>query len=143
MAKNKTTETEANVETYIGAIADDQRREDCRALIKLMGKATKTPPKMWGASIVGFGKYHYKYDSGHEGNMCLIGFSSRKEAISIYLACGAGERLSPILARLGKHKMGKGCLYVKRLTDVDQAVLGELIKKSIDEIKRLVASRTG
>ncbi len=143
MAKNKTIETDASVEAYIDAISDDQRRDDCRALIKTMAKATKTPAKMWGGSIVGFGKYHYKYDSGHEGDMCLTGFSSRKAAISIYLACGAGDRFSALLDKLGKHKMGKGCLYVKRLADVDQKVLAELIKSSIDEVKRLVASRAG
>ena len=143
MAKNKTTETGDSVDAYIDAIADETRRDDCRTLVKLMGKATKASPKMWGPSIVGFGKYHYKYASGHEGDMCLTGFSSRKEAISIYLACGAGERLTPVLARLGKHKMGKGCLTVKRLADVDEKVLTELIKLSIDEIKRIVASRAG
>ena len=96
--------------------------------IKLMGKAMKASPKMWGGSIVGFGKYHYKYDSGREGDMCLTGFSSRKAAISIYLACGSGERLAGLLAKLGKHKMGKGCLNVQRLADVDRTVLAELIK---------------
>jgi hypothetical protein len=141
--KNKTTETEASVDDYIWAIADEARREDCRTLIRLMGKVTKEKPKMWGPSIVGFGRYHYKYASGHEGDMCLAGFSSRSAAISIYLSCGADKRFAGALAKLGKHNMGKGCLSVKRLADVDQKVLVELIQMSIDEINRLVKSKTG
>jgi|SRR5208282_554618 len=136
MAKMKTAETDVSVEAYIEAISDETRREDCRTLMKLMSKATKAEPKMWGTSIVGFGKYHYKYASGREGDMCLTGFASRKPAISIYLACGAGDRFAQVLASLGKYKMGKGCLYVKRLADVDQTVLAKLIKMSIEEIKR-------
>jgi hypothetical protein len=137
MAKLKTTQTDASVNAYIEAIADETRREDCRTLMKLMSKATKAEPKMWGASIVGFGTYHYKYASGREGDMCLTGFASRKPAISIYLACGAGDQFATVLAGLGKHKMGKGCLYVKRLADVDQTALAKLTKMSIEEIKRL------
>ncbi len=143
MAKNKTTETDANVNDYIAAVADEDRREDCRALVRLMGKVTKEKPKMWGPSIVGFGRYHYKYASGHEGDMCLVGFSSRAAAISIYLACGAGKQLAGLLAKLGKHKMGKGCLSVKCLADVDQKVLVELIERSVNEIKQLVKSKKG
>jgi hypothetical protein len=141
MAKNKTTETEASVDDYIAAIADEGRRDDCQALIRVMGKITKEKPKMWGPGIVGFGSYHYKYDSGHEGDMCLIGFSSRAAAISIYLSCGAGKQFAGVLAKLGKHKMGKGCLSVKRLADVDQKVLVELIEMSIDEIERMVEAK--
>jgi hypothetical protein len=141
MAKNKTTETDASVDDYIAAIADDGRREDCRTLVRVMSKLTKRKPKMWGPSIVGFGRYHYKYDSGHEGDMCLIGFSSRAAAISIYLSCGAGKQFAGVLAKLGKHKMGKGCLSVKRLADVDQKALVELIEMSIDEIERMVDSK--
>jgi hypothetical protein len=137
MAKLKTTETNASVDAYLDAIADETRREDCRTLIKLMSKATKAAPKMWGTSIVGFGKYHYKYASGHEGDMCLTGFASRKPAISIYLGCAAGAQFATVLASLGKHKMGKGCLYVKRLADVDQTTLAKLIKMSIDAVKKL------
>src|SRR5208283_3390972 len=115
MARVKTTQTDSSVDAYIEAIADETRREDCRTLMKLMSKATKSEPKMWGTSIVGFGKYHYKYPSGREGEMCLTGFASRKPALSIYLACGAGDPFATLLAGLGKHTMGKGCLYVKRL----------------------------
>jgi len=136
MAELKTTQTDAGVDAYIEAIADETRREDCRSLVKLMSKATKAKPKMWGTSIVGFGKYHYKYASGREGDMCITGFASRKPAISIYLACGAGDQFATVLASLGKHKMGKGCLYVKCLADVDRTILAKLIKMSIDEVKR-------
>ena len=97
MAKNKTTETDASVDAYLDAIADETRREDCRTLVKLMKKLTKAEAKMWGSSIVGFGSYHYKCASGHEGDMCLTGFSSRKPAISIYLACGATSGSPPRL----------------------------------------------
>jgi hypothetical protein len=141
MAKNKTIETDASVQDYLAAIADETRREDCRSLLRLMGKVTKELPKMWGPSIVGFGRYHYKYASGHEGDMCLTGFSSRASAISIYLSCGADKQFAAVLARLGKHKMGKGCLSVKRLADVDEKVLLELIEMSIDETQRMVESK--
>lgn len=134
----KTTRTEASVDAYIEAIADETRREDCRTLIKLMSTATKTEPKMWGTSIIGFGKYHY----GPGREMCLVGFASRKPAISIYLGCGAGEQFT-VLATLGKHKMGKGCLYVQRLADIDQTVLAKLIKMSIKEVRRLFPSSSG
>jgi hypothetical protein len=137
MAKNKTIETDASVDAYIEAIADETRREDCRKLIKIMSKAAKAEPRMWGAGIVGFGKYHYKYASGHEGDVCLTGFASRKPAISIYLTCAADAQFAGVLATLGKHKMGQGCLYVKRLADVDEAVLTKLIKMSIEEVVRL------
>lgn len=134
MAQNKTKLTDASVESYLAAIQDETRRKDCEALSTLMSKATKEPPKMWGSSIVGFGSYHYKYESGREGDSCLVGFSSRKDAISIYLA-----RLSEqeaLLAQLGKYKMGKGCLYVRRLDDVDLKVLERLISGSVTERKR-------
>jgi len=126
MVENKTKATEASVESYLSAIADEARRADCVALTRLLTKATKKPPKMWGTSIVGFGSYHYKYESGREGDSCLTGFSSRKDAISIYLVSGAdgSERL---LSKLGKHKMGKGCLYLRKLSDVDLKVLEQLI----------------
>ena len=135
MAENKTKATEASVESYISAIEDEARRKDCEALTSLMTKATKQPPKMWGTSIVGFGSYHYKYESGREGNSCLTGFSSRKGDISIYLVAdfpGQGE----LLAKLGKHKMGKGCLYVRKLSDVDPKILEQLVIGTVAERKR-------
>jgi hypothetical protein len=126
MAENKTKETDASVESYLSAIPDEARRKDCEALAKLMAKATKHPPKMWGSSIVGFGSYHYKYESGREGDMCLVGFSSRKSDISVYglMAAPSHEELIP---KLGRHKAGKGCLYLKSLSDIDLKVLEKLI----------------
>ena len=138
MAENKTKPTGASVESYFAAIEDDTRRKDCRALAKLMTQATKQQPKMWGTSIVGFGSYHYKYASGREGDSCLTGFSSRKTDISIYLT-GSFPGHDELLAKLGKHKMGKACLYVRQLSDVDLKVLEKLIVGSVAEIKRRYA----
>jgi hypothetical protein len=108
----------------------------CGALAKLMTKATKERPKMWGPSIVGFGSYHYKYESGREGDSCLVGFSSRKGDISIYLT-GSFPGRKDLLAKLGKHKTAKACLYVRRLSEVDLKVLEQLIAGSLEERKRL------
>jgi predicted Zn-dependent peptidase len=131
---NKTTLTGASVPKYIASITDDGRRADCRALIKLMTAVTRKPPKMWGPSIVGFGQYHYKYESGREGDICLAGFASRKADLTIYVMTRSQEEL---LARLGKHRASKACIYVKRLSDVDTAVLKKLIATSVAAIKRL------
>jgi hypothetical protein len=135
MAENKTKATDASVDDYTGAIEDESRKKDCHALIKLMTRVTRQKPKMWGTSIVGFGSYHYKYDSGREGDSCLTGFSSRKGDISVYLTASAPNQ-DELLARLGKHKMGKACLYIRRLSDVDLKVLAELVSGSVAEIKR-------
>jgi len=126
MAENKTKETDASVKDYIAAIPDDGRRKDCQALVELMTRATKHPPKMWGSSIVGFGRYHYKYESGREGDMCLVGFSSRKGDISVY-GLNAARSHETLLPKLGKHKAGKACLYLRRLSDIDLKVLEKLI----------------
>jgi len=135
MAENKTKPTGASVKSYLAAIEDKDRRKDCEALSKLMTKATKQPPKMWGTSIVGFGSYHYKYESGREGDSCLTGFASRKGDLSIYLV-GDFPGQKALLSKLGKHKMGKGCLYVRRLSEVDLKVLEQLIIGSVAERKR-------
>jgi hypothetical protein len=135
MAENKTKMTEASVESYVAAIADENRREDCRALAKMMTKVTKEKPKMWGTSIVGFGSYHYKYESGHEGDSCLVGFSSRKGDISVYLVAGFPGS-DELFARLGRHKRGKACLYLRKLADVDREVLEQLIAGSLAERQR-------
>jgi len=134
MVENKTKPTDVSVESYFAAIKDESRRKDCEALVKLMTKATKQPPKMWGTSIVGFGSYHYKYESGREGDSCLTGFSSRKDAISIYLTCL--PKHEALLSKLGKHKAGKGCLYIRRFSDVDPKVLEQLVISSVAERKR-------
>lgn len=135
MAANKTKPTEASVESYLSAIEDEGRRKDCEALARLMTRATKEKPKMWGSSIVGFGSYHYKYESGREGDSCLTGFSSRAGDISIYLVASFPGR-EKLLAKLGKHKMGKGCLYVRKLSDVDSKVLEQLVAGAVAERKR-------
>lgn len=134
MAKNKTTETEVSVADFINSFADtEQKRKDSFDLIALMSHVSGYEPKMWGPSIIGFGNYHYKYASGHEGDAPLIGFSPRKAAISLYVFTGLPEHES-YLNGLGKFKMGKACIYVKKLADIDQEVLTILMKASINSI---------
>jgi len=135
MAENKTKATDASVEDYISAIEDETRRKDCEALVRLMTKATKQQPKMWGTSIVGFGRYHYKYESGREGDSCLTGFSSRKGDISIYLVADFPGQ-DQLLSKLGRHKRSKGCLYLRRLSDVDPRVLERLVAGAVAERSR-------
>ena len=135
MAELKTKVTEQSVEDYLGKISDENVRNDCAALIKLMKKATGFPPKMWGTAIVGFGQYHYKYDSGREGDMCMIGFSPRKQNLTLYVKAGFPGQ-DDLVKKLGKHKAGKGCLYVKKLEDIDTDVLESLIKRSVDFLKK-------
>jgi hypothetical protein len=129
MATNKTTETTASVADYINNIADEDRRKDVSAIVKLMQKASGLKPKMWGSAIVGFGSYHYKYESGHEGDAPQAGLSSRSTAIVLYLALG--EKREALLEKMGKHKTSKGCIYVKKLADVDKSVLETMTKVSI------------
>ena len=135
MAENKTKATDASVQTYLAAIEDATRREDCQALVKLMTKAAGHPPRMWGSSIVGFGSYHYRYESGREGDMCLVGFSSRKGDISVY-GLHSAVNADGLLGKLGKHKAGKGCVYIKTLVDVDLKVLEQLVASAAAEKKR-------
>jgi hypothetical protein len=134
MAENKTKQTAASVAAYLDAIADPARRADCDALSALIGKVTGEPPAMWGTAIVGFGSYHYVYDSGREGDSCVVGFSSRKNDISIYLQ-GLSEGQETLLARLGKHKADGGCLHIKRLGDVDAGVLEKLVASSVAHVR--------
>ena len=134
MTDQKTKPTEHSVEDFLNNVSDEQVRDDCYRLIDLMKNITGEDPKMWGPSIVGFGRYHYKYDSGREGYSCLTGFSPRKPAITLYVMPGF-EGHGELVNRLGKHKAGKGCLYIKRLADVDQATLEELISKSVQHLK--------
>jgi hypothetical protein len=135
MAGNKTGPTEASVAHYLDSLDDDQRRADSETLIELMSSLTGEPPAMWGPSIIGFGHYHYRYESGREGEMCRTGFAPRKGDISIYLMAD-GPRQPELLAKLGKHRMGKACLYVKRLADVDVKILKRLVADSIAELAR-------
>ena len=140
----KTKPTKASVKAYLAAIDDPQRRADCQALADLMSRVSGCEPHMWGTSIVGFDSYHYKYDSGHEGDACVVGFSSRKDSISLYLMPGFDTPTTQaLLAQLGKHKAAKACLYIKRLTDVQLPVLEKLIAHSIAELKRHTAARAG
>jgi Domain of unknown function (DU1801) len=126
----KTKESKLSVEKFIKAIANEQMRDDCRAIIKLMQKVTNEEPKMWGSSIVGFGSYHYKYDSGHKGDMCITGFSPRKQNLTLYILSGF-ERREDLMKKLGKYETGKSCLYVKKLADIDLKVLEKLISESV------------
>lgn len=130
MAKNKTTQTEQSVDEFVHAVDDLQKRADSVALIKLMREVSGHDPKIWGPSIIGFGRYHYRYASGHEGEAPLLGFSPRKAAISLYVFTGSEEHL-PLLDKLGKFKMGKACIYIKRLSDIDTAALTRLMKETI------------
>lgn len=129
-AKNKTVKTDLSVKAYLAAIAKDDRRADCQKIHDMMADITGWEPKMWGASIVGFGEYHYKYESGREGDALRIGFSSRAQNISIYIMPGYQD-FDEELSRLGKHSKGKACLYIKRLSDVDEAVLKEIMIKGL------------
>lgn len=129
MAANKTVETDESVDNYTRNIADEAKRNGTIELIGLMQKQTGFPPKMWGASIVGFGSYHYKYESGREGNAPLAALSARANAITLYLADFDGRE--HLLKELGKYKMGKGCIYIQRLTDINAEVLQNIIRQSV------------
>jgi hypothetical protein len=123
--------TDASVEGFLAGVPDEGRREDARRLCAMMREITGEPPAMWGISIIGFGTYHYRYASGHEGDSALASFSPRSQHLAIYLIGEFGNRHQPALARLGPHKTGKGCSYIKRLDDVNQDALHELIGRSV------------
>ncbi|MES2606413.1 MAG: DUF1801 domain-containing protein [Pseudomonadota bacterium] len=130
----KTKVNEASVTEFLDKVANESRRTDCYAVMTLMQKVTGKKPKMWGGAIVGFDQYHYQYESGHEGDMCMIGFSPRASALTLYVLHDIAER-EELLAQLGKHKTGKGCLYINKLADVDLKVLEKLIRTSYQWIK--------
>ena len=130
MADNKTKPTKVSVAAFIDALTDQTSRADAKALVKLMQSATGEKAKMWGPSIIGFGSYHYTYESGREGDAPLIGFSPRKAATVLYGATGCGDS-EALLTKLGKHSTGKGCLYIKKLADVDHKVLEDMVVKSV------------
>jgi hypothetical protein len=131
MAEPKTKLTKEGVEKFIKSQADAQVREDCAVISKLMSEATGEKPRMWGTSIVGFGTYHYKYGSGREGEWPIIGFSPRKQNLTLHLMMLYGfEKQADLLKKLGKHSLGKGCLYIKRLADVDLPTLKKLIQRA-------------
>ena len=129
MAENKTKPTEVSVADYIAAIPEAPRRADAQALLNLMQAATGEEPRLWGPSIIGFGSHHYRYETGREGDTLIVGFSPRKPATVLY-GLRAAPDVDSLLDKLGKHTSGKGCVYIKKLADVDQKVLAELIRKS-------------
>jgi len=135
MGELKTHRTSNSVEVIIDGITDDARRQDCLELLGLMRRATGVDPEVWSSGVIGFGTYHYKSSSGQEGDWFPVGFASRKAAITVYLGLGLDELAAP-LARLGTYKTGKGCIYIKRLTDVDVVVLEELVADAYAVMKR-------
>ena len=138
MAKNaelKTKVNEASVEKFLSAVTDEQARTDCYEILKMMKQVTKEEPKMWGSSIIGFGSYHYKGASGREGDWMLTGFSPRKQNLTLYLMHGFDVH-ADLLKKLGKYKTSMGCLYIKKLDDVDRKVLKELVTASVKRMKQ-------
>jgi hypothetical protein len=134
MAEMKTKLTEVSPATFIKQVKDAQKRKDCEELVVMMKEITGKPPKMWGPSIIGFDQYHYKYESGREGDICLTGFSPRSQALTLYV--GGALNDEKLMAKLGKYKTGKGCLYIKTLADVDRTVLRAVVKKSVEETRK-------
>ena len=130
MPENKTKPTGANVDDFIAAVENDTRRSDARIMLELMQRVTGEEPVMWGPTMIGFGKYAYRYKSGHGGEFFLTGFSPRKAKLVVYIMPGYGE-FDDVMARLGKHKTGKACVYVNKLADIDLNVLEELVAKSV------------
>ena len=135
MAELKTKKNTASVEDYINSVQDSKRRADCFEVAKMMEEVTGDKGAMWGAAIVGFGSYHYKYASGQEGDWMAIGFASRKQALTLYIMAGF-KRYEMLMSKLGKYKTGKSCLYVKSLDEIDREVLKELIKESVNHIAK-------
>ena len=136
MAQNKTQPTRASVKTFIDAIENERRRKDAHILLSMMGRASGFKPKMWGDSIVGFGRYQYKYESGHEDQSMLTGFAPRKAAMTIYVMPGF-KPYEKLLAKLGKHKTSVSCLYINRLDAIDLKVLEHIISDSVDRMKSI------
>lgn len=130
----KTVPTTVSVDSFLSAIADEAVRKDSTEIVEMMRQASGQEPVMWGSAIIGFGRYHYKYESGHEGDSCIIGFSPRKQNLTMYVGASLPE-IQPLLAKLGKHTTGKGCLYIKRLKDVNRNVLNDLIVTSYNTLK--------
>jgi hypothetical protein len=135
MSELKTKPTDASVESFLVAIEDPQRQADCRAVLKLMKKVTGKKPKMWGAGMVGFGTYHYKYANGREGDWFVTGFAPRKRDLTLYIMSGF-KQYEPLMKKLGKHKTGVSCLYIKKLDDLDISVLEKLITASVEYVIR-------
>ncbi|MBV6641301.1 MAG: DUF1801 domain-containing protein [Cyclobacteriaceae bacterium] len=135
MATNKTQPNDSNVNAFLDSVAEDKKRADSFKLLKIMQEITSESPKMWGSSIIGFGNYHYKYESGREGDFFIVGFSPRKQNLTLYIMPGF-ERYEKLMADLGKYKTGKSCLYIKSLDDVDMKILKELISNSVSYMNK-------
>jgi hypothetical protein len=138
MAELKTQRTGASVEKFIDALPDEAVRQDCLTLVDMLRRVTGAEPEMWGDSMVGFGNYHYRYASGREGDWFYLGFAPRKRELSLYILAGV-ERFAELLSRLGKHRTGKGCIYVKRLSDIDLDVLEQIAAASLRYLKETEA----
>lgn len=139
MAETKTKPTPVSVAEFIDAVENPVRRDDAKVVCAMLERLTGQPPQMWGPSIIGFGSYHYTYDSGHEGDMCRLGFSPRKAELVLYILTGGPDEAEK-LTRLGKHKTGKSCLYIKKLSDVDMAVLEELSRDRLNHMEQAYPS---
>ncbi len=135
MAENKTKATKSSVAGYVKAVKDEGVRQDCERLITIMKRVSKSDPIMWGSAIIGFGSYHYKYESGREGDICSIGFSPRKAALTIYMMGGLHSD-EKAFQSLGKYKTGKGCLYIKRMSDVNEAALEKILRNAFKKAGR-------
>jgi len=134
MSQNKTQPTNQSAEAFLNTVDNDQRRQDAFEVLQMMQEITGKEPVMWGDSIIGFDQYHYKYDSGREGDFLIVGFSPRKTALTLYLSSGFA-RYDELMQKLGKYKTGKSCLYVKKLEDIDREVLAELIRQSLQTMR--------
>ena len=135
MAENKTKPNKASVAAFIKGIEDKQKRSDVKKVVAMMREATGSRARMWGTNIVGFGRYHYKYDSGREGDFMITGFSPRKQALTLYIIPGF-THFESLMSKLGKYKTGKSCLYIRRLSDVDEKVLRQLIVGSVKYMRK-------
>ena len=133
MAELKTTPNDKSVDDFLNGVDNEKKRQDSFAILELMQEVTESEPKMWGDSIIGFGNYHYKYASGRDADWFLTGFSPRKQTLTLYIMSGF-EQYDELLGKLGKHSTGKSCLYIKKLEDVDQDVLRELVSKSVEHM---------
>lgn len=136
MAQNKTTENDNNVFSFLSTVEDELKRKDSLELVKIFEESSSFKAKMWGTAIVGFGSYHYKYESGREGDAPLAGFSPRKDSFALYFSSQFQDR-AKLLAEFGKHKTGKACVYIKKLSDIDVNILKVMIVNSIEQVKRL------
>ena len=140
MAENKTRPTTKSSVDFLKSIEDPQKRKDCQAIAKMMREATGKRAKMWGDTIVGYGEYHYKYDSGREGDFMVTGFSPRKQNITIYIMPGF-KKYDALMKMLGKHKNSVSCLYIKRLSDIDEKILKQLIERSVRDMKKMYKTK--